>query len=282
MRRIGIVSDPAVSIHAPTGARQVVEDALLAAEEVSIHAPTGARQCPPSCPHRHRKFQFTRPRGRDDLQGFELQAAKFQFTRPRGRDRGRSAGRRVCTFQFTRPRGRDDRGHGPRGRRQVSIHAPTGARLRAAVDAPREERFNSRAHGGATTGEWPEKDNEDVSIHAPTGARLGLHSLSSFQLWVSIHAPTGARPPSAIRSAMRLRFNSRAHGGATQFCHGVRPGGHVSIHAPMGARPFCFDKRLRRRRFQFTRPRGRDKNPATRRRRANSFSSRAHGGATSR
>ena len=63
MRRIGIVSDPAVSIHAPTGARQVVEDALLAAEEVSIHAPTGGATVAVQRFFRLVLFSFPRPRG---------------------------------------------------------------------------------------------------------------------------------------------------------------------------------------------------------------------------
>ena len=79
----------------------------------------------------HKRFQFTRPGGRDNIDAPRGKVAfRFQFTRPGGRDSPRRRGRRKRpTFQFTRPGGRDASwSHGTADGMSVSIHAPGWAR----------------------------------------------------------------------------------------------------------------------------------------------------------
>ena len=88
------------------GGRDVVEDALLAAEEVSIHAPTGGATSVRAAPVSRTVFQFTRPRG-----------ARRTRRNPR---------RRPCGFNSRAHGGRDPARHGRGLLHSVSIHAPTG------------------------------------------------------------------------------------------------------------------------------------------------------------
>ena len=157
------------------GGRDVVEDALLAAEEVSIHAPTGGATGDVRLVFRIVAFQFTRPRGaRPVLCRAARVTALFQFTRPRGARRPSSSRKPNSTSFNSRAHGGRDRRRREESRRSgVSIHAPTG---------------------GATVVGQQLGRPELVSIHAPTGGATWLaaflRDLSMFQFT----RPRGARP----------------------------------------------------------------------------------------
>ncbi len=77
-------------------------------EAVSIHAPTrGATYSAFSSVSRHKRFQFTHPRGvRPEQIRDAVLESEFQFTHPRGvRLRGEMSFQAPELFQFTHPRG---------------------------------------------------------------------------------------------------------------------------------------------------------------------------------
>ena len=229
-----------VSIHAPTGARRWRTRGGLQLPQVSIHAPTGARH----------------PRGRR-----EPSPHKFQFTRPRGRDRARV--RRIRN-------------------RNVSIHAPTGARHSITGYLKRRLEFQftrprgrDRSHGGNA------RSPEKFQFTRPRGrdgqgGTLGDGHAEKFQFT----RPRGRDTFCGRKKSEKKCFNSRAHGGATHGDIVVCDADAVSIHAPTGARPSAAARRIPVRRFQFTRPRGRDEPREAQRAQSQGFNSRAHGGAT--
>ena len=121
---------------------------------------------------------------------------------------------------------------------QVSIHAPGWARHSApAPVCVIGSRFNSRARVGATGGVRALRAAGGVSIHAPGWARPGAGAGSG---------------------AGGTGFNSRARVGATPQPQSSASQGWVSIHAPGWARPSAAWMPRGKRRFQFTRPGGRD------------------------
>ena len=204
---------------------------------VSIHAPTGGAT---SLGRRHGEapqFQFTRPRG---ARRGRVQSATgkrgFNSRAHGGRDIVLvSANGKQAKFQFTRPRGARPEDGRPSPAPTVSIHAPTGgatavnpvdeqsalfqftrprgARLRATVDASREERFQFTRPRGARRGKGEATVATPVSIHAPTGGATSERDPGCGQRVVSIHAPTGGATGCGSQSNNVRRFNSRAHGG---------------------------------------------------------------------
>ena len=74
---------------------------------VSIHAPAGGATGDARPPLRHRRFQFTLPRGERPARAtYDAVDGEFQFTLPRGERRRQSCSRKGDdAFQFTLPRG---------------------------------------------------------------------------------------------------------------------------------------------------------------------------------
>ena len=123
--------------------------------------------------------------------------------------------------------------------------------------APRQSRFNSRAHGGRDPDAADLLARIPVSIHAPTGGatRKNLVYCSSsarFQFTrprgarprgtlicvmfhvVSIHAPTGGATRSAAYCARYTKFQFTRPRGARLFALAAEGYWCVSIHAPTG------------------------------------------------
>ena len=212
-----------VSIHAPVGARTMVDDSVLRTHVVSIHAPVGARTT-------------------DGLSS--VASARLMF-------------------QSTRPWGREPASCGPACFLNVSIHAPVGARtmLKPASTWVSSWFQSTRPWGREHSRPiyWP-LPALIVSIHAPVGARTKKIPATVQLTNVSIHAPVGARTRSRRQGHWSwIGFNPRARGGANMCAvsnarNGVhrlestRPWGRepakralrcqlaVSIHAPVGAR----------------------------------------------
>ena len=187
-----------------------------------------------------KRFQFTRPGGRDRGRRRRTSGLKrFQFTRPGGRD-SREWPKRHCGRCFnSRARVGATQGRRARGpHRRVSIHAPGWARHARRTDMA---------------------ELICVSIHAPGWARRpdspSPPSPSRFQFT----RPGGRDNPPTTTSAPSPSFNSRARVGATSdFRPPPPPAKIVSIHAPGWARHLLRDAGLQFRQFQFTRPGGRD------------------------
>ena len=182
-------------------------------------------------------------------------------------------------FQFTRPRGaRQKRGRERRGRRTVSIHAPTGGATgnRQAVVAgarfqftrPRGARrlggdrlrpgtvFQFTRPRGARLRALSHRPHPQVSIHAPTGgattALADRVSMTPFQFT----RPRGARLIAHGRQIVALAFQfTRPRGARRCRTRGFRPP-RVSIHAPTGGATLIRGPRRAKKKFQFTRPRG--------------------------
>ena len=273
---------PHVSIHAPARGATIYGLADLVSRHVSIHAPargaTWLRRCGLSAV----AFQFTRPRGaRPDAVAHAPPLGAFQFTRPRGARQARppwnqphvrrfnsraregrdGAAARLedidPKFQFTRPRGARPKPPPSGSARSVSIHAPARGATSGRARSPAGNRFNSRAREGrdedasrCTFGSWrfnsrarEGRDLAGMVLFRPDGcfnsrAREGRDAAQLVPpgvAAVSIHAP--ARGATGRRGAAR---NVRG----------------VSIHAPARGATFAPLAASRRRRFQFTRPRG--------------------------
>ena len=162
-------------------------------------------------------------------------------------------------FQFTRPRGRDINSKSACALTTVSIHAPTGARRHDTIVSRRGRRFNSRAHGGATSVRAAPVRRTVFQFTRPRGRDSSPPSPRCRTRRFNSRAHGGATPSFRFPFIRVLRFNSRAHGGATSGGARARPttpsfnsrahGGAtrpsqraastkaVSIHAPTGARP---------------------------------------------
>ena len=225
---------------------------------VSIHAPTGGAT---SLGRRHGEapqFQFTRPRG---ARRGRVQSATgkrgFNSRAHGGRDIVLvSANGKQAKFQFTRPRGARPEDGRPSPAPTVSIHAPTGgatavnpvdeqsalfqftrprgARLRATVDASREERFQFTRPRGARRGKGEATVATPVSIHAPTGGATLWGRTPAPRTKFQFTRPRGARryfPAHAERYAVSIHAPT---GGATLVGDCGADARLVSIHAPTG------------------------------------------------
>ena len=140
------------------------------------------------------------------------------------------------------------------------------------------ERFNSRARAGRDCPETANPEAVRVSIHAPARGATHVQLLPAGRIAVSIHAPARGATGQLAYTVVRLEFQftrprGARHGacaclprmavsihaptrGATIFLHHVLWSHNVSIHAPTRGATTPMPRESRRRRFQFTRPRG--------------------------
>ena len=122
--------------------------------------------------------------------------------------------RRPHRFQSTRPRARPTR-HTSQQSRQVSIHAPRGARPTCHLHENAHHGFNPRAHAGRDLicGQFP--TSKIVSIHAPTrGATCTFFVMPVAYCEFQSTRPRGARPLPLSSPLSFAGFNPRP--GATK------------------------------------------------------------------
>ena len=165
--------------------------------------------------------------------------ATFQFTRPGGRDNAAVMGRQDYQwFQFTRPGGRDLRVAGVNtNTASFNSRARVGATKIRGVGGRALQGFNSRARVGATSlRAIPCNICRSFNSRARVGATSVLLSVRLIGLSFNSRARVGATPVSAWTLGRTISFNSRARVGATP-CGRGQP-------SP--------------KKFQFTRPGGRD------------------------
>ena len=244
-----------VSIHAPARGATFQRSQCRRMRSFNPRAAWGATEIRHAS--RCRRFQSTRPRGRDHAGVQPCVTVAFQSTRPRGRDILRCESRRsrfnprarvgrdgqcrrcmvsMGAFQSTRPVGRDVgdseqrcsvdefQSTRPRGARQTALEvgAPIG--------------FKSTRPRGARRLTRRQRNHWGVSIHAPAwGATKGVG-------WYQ---------------RRRTRFQSTRPRGARR-CHDSASPNHSCFKStrPRGARPARWNCGRSMRQFQSTRPRG--------------------------